>query len=175
MDELSESSTVVEAPVTSIGWKQVTYFLAPSKGPGKWELRPTIQVICRKAQCSLAPSVCMHQGQNENCSPQFHREHYKWWGKLTDSYSAKTAAEVRGWMKSVTGWCELVLSQQYLERSLTENTLQQKLPRCSMHVWRFGTSPCSSTKTALRYPRARLAVWWRGGKTHVWSLGSGKK
>lgn len=42
--------------------------------------------------------------------------------------------------------CELVLSQQDLEGSLTENTSQQNLPRCALLVWPFGSSPHSSAE-----------------------------
>lgn len=78
LHELSESATLGEAPVTSRGWRQASYFLAPRKGPGKYELRPTTGVMCRKAQCSIALWDGICQGRNENCSPQFHQEHYKW-------------------------------------------------------------------------------------------------
>lgn len=90
MGELSESATVGEALITSTGWRQVSYFLAPSKGSGKCELRPTTRVMCRKAQCSIALWAGIRQGQNENRSPGFHQEHYKWWGKLTGSYLSVT-------------------------------------------------------------------------------------
>lgn len=63
---------------------------------------------------------------------------------LFELYSDKTPTKVRGWIKSVTGWCELVLSWQYLEGSLMENTLQQNLPRCPVRVWPFGSSLHSS-------------------------------
>lgn len=155
-----------------------SYFPALNKSAGKREWRPSLEwcagghsavllsglVFARaKMKPSALPST--RNIVNGEVSQQL----------LFELYSDKTPTKLRGWIKSVTGWCELVLSWQYLEGSLMENTLQQKLPRCPVCVWPFGTSLHSSPRTACRYPRARLAVWRRGGKTHVWSLGSGKK
>lgn len=88
MDELSGSAALGEIPATSTGWRQVIFLHLGRVRASEW--RPTTGVMCRKAQCSIAPWAGICQGQNENHSPRFRQEHYKWWGKQTGSYLSFT-------------------------------------------------------------------------------------